>query len=190
MRNSWPSHRNHTGEVCGWPNGDTVVSQMISSSSSRCSARELSPSMPRRYPLPLPRIAQPGNECALRCHELLTRFCIDVHRRLKAVVDSESSDGTRKEHYMRKAIAAIATTAIVLGGFSVALVVQSPDVASAQEVVAEVTNVTVPAPPTIEDARAGRAQEGVTPEEQSPQTAAALRERIGPFRAAAIWVDC
>ena len=81
---------------------------------------------------------------------------------------------------MRKAIAAIATTAIVLGGFSVALVVQSPDVASAQEVVAEDTNVTVPA--TIEDALAGLVQEGVITEEQSTQIAAALQERIGTFR--------
>ncbi|HKZ29923.1 MAG TPA: hypothetical protein VJ482_09820 [Acidimicrobiia bacterium] len=81
---------------------------------------------------------------------------------------------------MRKAIAAIATTAIVLGGFSVALVVQSPDVASAQEVVAEDTNVTVPA--AIEDALAGLVQEGVITEEQSTQIAAALQERIGTFR--------
>ena len=71
---------------------------------------------------------------------------------------------------MRKAIAAIATAAIVLGGFSVALVVQSPDVASAQEVEAEDTDTTVPE------------SIGVITEDQSTQIAEALKERTGPLR--------
>ncbi len=81
---------------------------------------------------------------------------------------------------MRKAIAAIATAAIVLGGFSAALVLQSPDVASAQEVETESTNATVPA--GIEDVLADLVEDGVITEEQSSQIAAALRERVGPFR--------
>ena len=80
---------------------------------------------------------------------------------------------------MRKAIAAIATTAIVLGGFSVALVVQSPEVASAQEVEAEDTETS---PATIEKILADLVEEGVITEEQSTQVAEAIRERVGPFR--------
>src|SRR5579859_2380796 len=38
MRNSAPSHRNQTGDDCGWPDADTVVSQMIDSSRSLASA--------------------------------------------------------------------------------------------------------------------------------------------------------
>jgi polyhydroxyalkanoate synthesis regulator phasin len=81
---------------------------------------------------------------------------------------------------MRKAIAAIATAAIVLGGFSVALVVQSPDVASAQEVETEDTDVTLPA--TIEDILADLVEDGVITEEQSTRIAEALQERVGAFR--------
>ena len=81
---------------------------------------------------------------------------------------------------MRKAIAAIATAAIVLGGFSVALVVQSPDVASAQEVEAEDTDTTVPE--SIEDVLADLVEDGVITEEQSTQIAEALKERTGPLR--------
>lgn len=81
---------------------------------------------------------------------------------------------------MRKAIAAIATAAIVLGGFSVALIVQSPDVASAQEVESEDSPAEVPA--TIDDILADLVEDGVITEEQSTQIAEALRERVGPFR--------
>jgi polyhydroxyalkanoate synthesis regulator phasin len=81
---------------------------------------------------------------------------------------------------MRKAIAAIATVAIVLGGFSVALVVQSPDVASAQEVESQDIGTTVP--PTIEDVLADLVEQGVITEEQSTQIAQALQERVGAFR--------
>jgi polyhydroxyalkanoate synthesis regulator phasin len=82
--------------------------------------------------------------------------------------------------HMRKAIAAIATAAIVLGGFSVALVLQSPDVASAQEVETEDTGTAVPA--GIEDVLADLVEDGVITEEQSTQIADALRDRIGHFR--------
>ena len=81
---------------------------------------------------------------------------------------------------MRKTIAAIATAAIVLGGFSAALVVQSPDVASAQEVESEDTETAAPA--TIEQVLADLVSEGVITEEQSTQISAALQERVGPFR--------
>ena len=81
---------------------------------------------------------------------------------------------------MRKTIAAIATAAIVLGGFSAALVVQSPDVASAQEVESGDTETAVPA--TIEQVLADLVAEGVITEEQSTQITAALQERIGAFR--------
>lgn len=81
---------------------------------------------------------------------------------------------------MRKTIAAIATAAIVLGGFSVALVVQSPDVASAQEVELEDTDVAAPA--TIQDILADLVEDGVITEEQSTQIASALQDRVGPLR--------
>ena len=81
---------------------------------------------------------------------------------------------------MRKAIAALATAAIVLGGFSAALVLQSPDIASAQEVETESTNATVPT--AIEDVLADLVEDGVITEEQSSQIAAALQERVGHFR--------
>ena len=81
---------------------------------------------------------------------------------------------------MRKTIAAIATAAIVLGGFSAALVVQSPDVASAQEVTAEDPEVAAPA--TIEEVLADLVTDGIITEEQSTQIATALQERIGEFR--------
>jgi polyhydroxyalkanoate synthesis regulator phasin len=81
---------------------------------------------------------------------------------------------------MRKTIAAIATAAIVLGGFSAALVVQSPDVASAQEVTSEASEVAAPA--TIEEVLADLVTDGVITEEQSTQIATALQERIGEFR--------
>jgi len=81
---------------------------------------------------------------------------------------------------MRKTIAAIATAAIVLGGFSAALVVQSPDVASAQEVTTEDSEVAPPA--TIEEVLADLVTDGVITEEQSTQIATALQERIGKFR--------
>ena len=81
---------------------------------------------------------------------------------------------------MRKTIAAIATAAIVLGGFSAALVVQSPEVASAQEVESGDTETAVPA--TIEQVLADLVAEGVITEEQSTQINAALQERIGAFR--------
>src|SRR5260221_14229896 len=35
MRNDLPSHKNHTGTVCGWPARPPVASQMISSFSRR-----------------------------------------------------------------------------------------------------------------------------------------------------------
>src|SRR5215470_851182 len=38
MRNSLPSQRNQTGDDCGWPDADTVVSQTISASRSLASA--------------------------------------------------------------------------------------------------------------------------------------------------------
>src|SRR5262249_59515076 len=38
IRNSWPSHRNQTGVGFGWPDGVTVVSQMMSSSRRRPAA--------------------------------------------------------------------------------------------------------------------------------------------------------
>lgn len=81
---------------------------------------------------------------------------------------------------MRKAIAAIATAAIVLGGFSVALVVRSPDAASAQEVESPEAGATVPA--GIEDVLADLVEDGVITEGQSTRIAEALKERIGPFR--------
>lgn len=81
---------------------------------------------------------------------------------------------------MRKTIAAIATAAIVLGGFSAALVVQSPDVASAQEIEPGATETAVPA--TIEEVLADLVTDGVITKEQSTQIAAALQERIGEFR--------
>jgi polyhydroxyalkanoate synthesis regulator phasin len=81
---------------------------------------------------------------------------------------------------MRKTIAAIATVAIVLGGFSAALVVRSPDVASAQEVTSEESEVAAPA--TIEEILADLVTDGVITEEQSTQIATALQERIGEFR--------
>jgi len=81
---------------------------------------------------------------------------------------------------MRKAIATMATAAIVLGGLSVALVVQSPEAASAQEGESEGIEVTVPA--TIEDVLAGLVTDGLITEEQSTQIVAALQERVGPFR--------
>jgi polyhydroxyalkanoate synthesis regulator phasin len=81
---------------------------------------------------------------------------------------------------MRKAIAAIATAAIVLGGFSVALVVQSPDVASAQEVETEDTRTTVPE--SVEDILADLVEDGVITEGQSTQISEALRQRVGPLR--------
>ncbi len=80
---------------------------------------------------------------------------------------------------MRKTIAAIAAAAIVLGGFSAALVVQSPDVAFAQEVTSTDPEVSVPA--TLEDVLAGLVTDGVITEEQSAQIAAALHERTGAF---------
>jgi polyhydroxyalkanoate synthesis regulator phasin len=81
---------------------------------------------------------------------------------------------------MRKTIAAMATMAIVLGGFSAALVVQSPDVASAQEVTSEDPEVAAPA--RIEEVLADLVTDGVITEEQSSQIATALQERIGEFR--------
>jgi polyhydroxyalkanoate synthesis regulator phasin len=78
---------------------------------------------------------------------------------------------------MRKTIAAIATAAIILGGFSVALVVQSPEVASAQE--AE-TPETVRG--TVADVLAELVENGVITDEQATQVSAALRERLGAFR--------
>ena len=69
---------------------------------------------------------------------------------------------------MRKAIAAIATAAIVLGGFTVALVVQSPDVASAQEVE---TEDTAALPATVEEILADLVEDNVITEEQSAQIA-------------------
>lgn len=80
---------------------------------------------------------------------------------------------------MRKAIAAIAATAIVLGGFSAGLVVQSPDVASAQEVTSEDPGVTTRT--TIEDVLADLVTDGVITEEQSAQVATALHEQMGAF---------
>lgn len=79
---------------------------------------------------------------------------------------------------MRKAIAAVATTAIVLGGFSVALFVQSPDIASAQEVEDDARAV----PETIENILAGLVEEGVINADQSTRIAEALRDRVGPVR--------
>jgi hypothetical protein len=81
---------------------------------------------------------------------------------------------------MRKTIAAVATAAIVLGGFSAALVVQSPDVASAQEVTSEDQERTAPA--TIDEVLADLVTDGVITEQQSTQIAAALKERIGESR--------
>ena len=66
-----------------------------------------------------------------------------------------------------KSIAAIATVAIVLGGFSAALIVQSPDIVSAQEVESGDTETAVPA--TIEQVLADLVAEGVITEEQSTQ---------------------
>ncbi|MGZ8754772.1 MAG: hypothetical protein ACXW15_06245 [Acidimicrobiia bacterium] len=80
---------------------------------------------------------------------------------------------------MRKTIAALAAAAILLGGFSVALVVQSPDVAAAQEVTSTDPEVTAPA--TLEDVLADLVTDGVITEDQSAQIATALRERIGAF---------
>jgi polyhydroxyalkanoate synthesis regulator phasin len=99
-----------------------------------------------------------------------------LRRRAKVtpVMDNERST------YMRKAIAAIASAAIVLGGLSVALVVQSPDVASAQEPASQEIGITVPT--TIEDVLADLVEEGVITEEQSIQIAEALQERAGPHR--------
>ncbi len=79
---------------------------------------------------------------------------------------------------MRRAIAAIATAAIVLGGFSVALVVRAPDVASAQESVDAEPAV----PATIEEILGDLVEEGVITEEQSTEIASALRERLDAFR--------
>ncbi len=81
---------------------------------------------------------------------------------------------------MRKTIAAIAAAAIVLGGFSAALVVQSPNVASAQEVTSEDQEATGRA--TIEDILADLVTDGVITEDQSAQIATALQERAGAFR--------
>ena len=81
---------------------------------------------------------------------------------------------------MRKTIAAIAAAAIVLGGFSAALVVQSPDTASAQEVTSEDPEVTAPA--TLEEVLAELVTEGVINEDQSAQIASALHERMGAFQ--------
>ena len=81
---------------------------------------------------------------------------------------------------MRKTIAAIATAAIVAGGFSAALVVQSPDVAFAQEVESGDTETAVPA--TIEQVLADLVTEGVITEEQSTRISAALQEQVGLFR--------
>lgn len=81
---------------------------------------------------------------------------------------------------MRKTIAAIATAAIVLGGFSFALFVQSPEAAVAQEVELEESEATVPE--SIEDVLADLVEDGVITEEQATQVAEALRERAGAFR--------
>lgn len=81
---------------------------------------------------------------------------------------------------MRKTIAAVAAAAIVAGGFSAALVVQSPDVAFAQEVESGDTETAVPA--TIEQVLADLVTEGVITEEQSSQISAALQEQVGLFR--------
>ena len=80
---------------------------------------------------------------------------------------------------MKKTIAAIAAAAIVLSGFSVALIVQSPNTAAAQEVTSEDTEVT--APQTIEDVLAGLVEDGVINEDQATQIATALNERRGSF---------
>lgn len=80
---------------------------------------------------------------------------------------------------MRKTIAALAAAAILLGGFSVALVVKSPDVAAAQEVTS--TDPEVTAPTTLEDVLADLVTDGVITEDQSAQIATALRERMGAF---------
>ena len=80
---------------------------------------------------------------------------------------------------MKKTIAAIAAAAIVLSGFSVALIVQSPNTAAAQEVTSEDTEAT--APQTIEDVLAGLVEDGVINEDQATQIATALNERRGSF---------
>jgi polyhydroxyalkanoate synthesis regulator phasin len=81
---------------------------------------------------------------------------------------------------MRKTIAAIATAAIVLGGFSFALFVQSPEAAVAQEVESEELETTVPE--SVEDVLADLVEDGVITEEQATQVAEALRERAGAFK--------
>lgn len=81
---------------------------------------------------------------------------------------------------MRKTIAAIATAAILLGGFSFALFVQSPEAAVAQEVESEESETTVPE--SIEDVLADLVEDGVITEEQATQVAEALRERAGDWR--------
>jgi polyhydroxyalkanoate synthesis regulator phasin len=81
---------------------------------------------------------------------------------------------------MRKTIAAIATAAIVLGGFSFALFVPTTEAALAQEVGADEPETTAPA--SVEEVLADLVEDGVITEEQATQVADALRERAGAFR--------
>lgn len=82
---------------------------------------------------------------------------------------------------MRKTIAAIATAAILLGGFSFALLVPTPEAAVAQEVESEESETTTRQ--SVENILADLVEEGVITEEQATQVAEALRERAGAFRA-------
>jgi polyhydroxyalkanoate synthesis regulator phasin len=81
---------------------------------------------------------------------------------------------------MRKTIAAIATAAILLGGFSFALFVPTTEAAVAQEVESEEPETTVPQ--SVEDVLADLVEEGVITEDQATRVADALRERVGDFR--------
>lgn len=80
---------------------------------------------------------------------------------------------------MRKAIAALATVAIVVGGFAAALIVQTPSVATAQE---SDTSDTEMVPVGIGEILTDLVDEGVITSEQADQISATLQQRLGEFR--------